>query len=440
MSRGSLQYTRGNRVLFHPGQPGCSVVSALLKQLEKTVWRRTKRRLESRLYAAKLRDALRRVLGDPNVRNTFDGRQTTFQALVTYVASVAWDCPLYQRPHHWLLQMCRRQCLSVYLSPQPRLDFALPYRKVVNWGFVSGVVGPEAFVDVHLPKVLVVCSHAPITFTVEDVKAYKAQGFQIVYEYLDEINEYLVTDPHALKLMLARHHQMTPSLVDLYVCTSQKQLTDVQTLFPTAKTQLSQNACSPKDFWLAPKAPPKDLAPVLALGRPCVLYSGALAKWIDLPLMLDTARRHPEWSFVILGAIVHDGITLDGAPDNVFFLGRKPYAELAEYFAYMQAAIIPFKPGPIAESTSPVKLFEYLAADLPVVAPDCMKELHNIPGVALTASTVEDFSRGIQDALHLKASLSDAPPVWQAFVQQNSWEARVDAFLSAVQSGRHVGR
>ena len=56
--------------------------------------------------------------------------------------------------------------------------------------------------------------------------------------------------------------------------------------------------------------------------------------------------------------------------------GKKPYESLAGYVHFWDVCIIPFLINDITKATSPVKLFEYMAMEKPVVStalPECLK-------------------------------------------------------------------
>src|SRR5262249_47042643 len=60
-----------------------------------------------------------------------------------------------------------------------------------------------------------------------------------------------------------------------------------------------------------------------------------------------------------------------GLTDRVHFAGPKPYAEVARLLENADVALLPLADGIVARCfTSPLTLFDYLAAGLPIVAAD----------------------------------------------------------------------
>ena len=104
---------------------------------------------------------------------------------------------------------------------------------------------------------------------------------------------------------------------------------------------------------------------------------------------------------------------------NLHFLGLKPQASLPAYLANSSVAIIPWKVNKITRATSPLKLYEYLAMNVPVVVPD-LPPLYDIPYVFLSKSTAE-FLENIRAAMGATVD----PELLQAYVRAHSWEHRV---------------
>lgn len=147
-----------------------------------------------------------------------------------------------------------------------------------------------------------------------------------------------------------------------------------------------------------------------------ITYVGALwGNWFDWDLLFHLARIQPADSFCVIGDYRHPRID---PPQNVHFLGLKPQAELPAYLACTDVAIIPWKRCKITESTSPLKLYEYLSMGCPVVAPD-LPPLRNIPGVNL-AKDQEKFVELVNQVHREDFDLSTVVK----FLRKNNWQSR----------------
>ncbi len=102
-------------------------------------------------------------------------------------------------------------------------------------------------------------------------------------------------------------------------------------------------------------------------GRAVIGFVGMIDAWVDLDLMAELARRHPDAHVVVVGyARVPTG-RLEGIA-NLHLLGRKPFADLPPYLRAFDVALIPFVVNELTLAVNPIKLREYLSAGVPVVA------------------------------------------------------------------------
>jgi polysaccharide pyruvyl transferase CsaB len=155
-----------------------------------------------------------------------------------------------------------------------------------------------------------------------------------------------------------------------------------------------------------------------------IVYIGALwGEWFDWQLLERIAERFPCAGITIIGD--YDGKERIRS-DNVHFLGLKKQDELPAYLAYSDVAIIPWKKIPLTQATSPLKVFEYLAMGLPVVAPD-IEPLVGVPYV-FRASTQDDFLDAVQQARDVEIDLNEI----DEFVLKNSWATRVKRLLELI--------
>jgi glycosyltransferase involved in cell wall biosynthesis len=100
---------------------------------------------------------------------------------------------------------------------------------------------------------------------------------------------------------------------------------------------------------------------------------------------------------------------------------------------HADVGIIPFKVTPLIESVSPLKLYEYMACGLPVVA-SRWRELEAINSPARLASSSEEFLRLLHETL---ARLSDLKKQqFREFACRNSWQARGESVLKIFAGAR----
>jgi len=167
------------------------------------------------------------------------------------------------------------------------------------------------------------------------------------------------------------------------------------------------------------------------LARPLLLYVGSLDRRIDVEAVAALAREFSEGTVLLVGPLLDPGhLAPLRAIANVQIrepLGRGPVTALIRS---ADVGLIPHVSSPLTRAMSPLKLYEYLAAGLPVVASD-LPPLH---GVAPDVRLVEpggDHAAAVHDAL---AAGPAQEPARQAFLAENSWSRRIEQLLEVALS------
>ncbi len=88
--------------------------------------------------------------------------------------------------------------------------------------------------------------------------------------------------------------------------------------------------------------------------------------------LAELARLRPSWSFALVGPVGlgDPGTDLSRLRDvpNPHLLGSRPYSVLLQVLRGADAALVPYASNELTASVFPMKVYEYLAAGLPVVA------------------------------------------------------------------------
>jgi glycosyltransferase involved in cell wall biosynthesis len=112
---------------------------------------------------------------------------------------------------------------------------------------------------------------------------------------------------------------------------------------------------------------------------PSLIYIGQLYPWKGVDLLVRALPAIERAGLTIVGGLEDDPeqrrlerLARDtGVLDRVRFLGSRPYAEVPALLAAASIALLPLAEGIVARCfTSPLKLFDYLAAGIPIVAVD----------------------------------------------------------------------
>lgn len=145
--------------------------------------------------------------------------------------------------------------------------------------------------------------------------------------------------------------------------------------------------------------------------EPILVYAGSIDEWAGLKLVIEAfvlvKKRIPWARMKIIGdgkeksaleALV-ENLSLQ---DHIVFAGKLPYQQMAELLCNYSVGIAMFKPGKAAIYASPLKLFDYMAAGLPIIATEIgdigriMKESKS--GFA-TKWAINEFVKAVEELL-----------------------------------------
>ncbi len=164
--------------------------------------------------------------------------------------------------------------------------------------------------------------------------------------------------------------------------------------------------------------------------RPIVGYYGAISSWFDMELVVDMAKRFPEWDFVLVGSTYEGATHLADGLDNVTFTGEVPYADLPQYLYAFDVCTIPFQITELTLCTNPVKVYEYLCAGKPVVSTE-LPEVVQMGRHVHTAASPDEFAAKLKQAMEEKddTELAQRRVNW---ARRQSWTRRGEAYEAAV--------
>lgn len=162
---------------------------------------------------------------------------------------------------------------------------------------------------------------------------------------------------------------------------------------------------------LRPKVDPVSPGPTMG-------YFGTLSNWFDWPLVLHLLDAMPQARLALAGPIE---TTIPEHP-RIRHVGLLPHAALANFASDCDVLVMPFALNALIEAVDPVKLYEYIALNLPALAPRYPESSRFEPWVSLYSNVdaAIDITRRITAPEFL------APPHAQRlqFLETNTWAAR----------------
>ena len=191
-----------------------------------------------------------------------------------------------------------------------------------------------------------------------------------------------------------------------------------------------RNGVDPDRFPVSSPCP----AELRELPRPIIGYVGTLSRWLYLEMLGELARRRPGWSFVVIGAAYKRDLpgNVSGCR-NIVFVGEKGADEVPGYLAHFDCALNLYRcDSPEWMDPDSMKLFEYLAAGVPVVSTPFHPALYDdFEGLVRTAGDLDGILEGIDTVV----ALSEEERVsWKIrarqFAEENTWQSRGDEVVS----------
>ena len=180
----------------------------------------------------------------------------------------------------------------------------------------------------------------------------------------------------------------------------------------------------------------------LPLDPPIVLYAGTIDEpWKGVGVLYESvAHTARACQFVVVGGKPHyvDEFR-ETHPDipRFLMLGHKPHADIALYMAAADVLVLPN--SGMAEisriATSPMKLFEYMAAHRPIVASDLpsIREILNDENAFLVRpDDPQALARGIDEALADARAAEARAHKARSEVERYTWDARAASVLGSI--------
>ncbi|WP_124040793.1 glycosyltransferase [Clostridium perfringens] len=333
-------------------------------------------------------------------------KKEKFKALVVFDSRVGWNIPLFQRSQHMANELTDDGYLYFYRTSEQFDPHVKTVEKLKDRLYLVNMAN-FALQNAMFDLLKEYKGHKFLSLYSTDVyldeqyikEKYIDNGFKIIYEYIDELSDEI--SGHLPDFVYDRHKNIIEDKSNIAVGSADKLIEEIEEIRGKENVAMITNGVQYDHWQYRSDEVPEKLKDIVSKGNPIIGYFGALAKWFDYELLKKVAKERPNYEIVLIG-FLYDNSFKDSKIDeleNVHYLGIVDYKELNQYSQYFTISTIPFLLNDITESTSPVKLFEYMAMGHPIVTTD-MRECRKYKSV-LIGKSHEDFIEKLDFALTL---------------------------------------
>lgn len=165
----------------------------------------------------------------------------------------------------------------------------------------------------------------------------------------------------------------------------------------------------------------------LFVGEKTLLYYGSLwGEWFDWDIIKNVANSNKNISVNLIGDYSGIPNIVNEMPKNVHFLGVKKQIELPAYLKYSDFALLPFKIGKIGDYVSPLKIFEYISMNTPVLA-TALPDIENYPNVFVSCKAKDWIEQ-----INLYKKDDRGQELRNQFIYENNWYNRCSKMLDVL--------
>ncbi len=205
---------------------------------------------------------------------------------------------------------------------------------------------------------------------------------------------------------------------------------------PGSKSTLIPNGV---DTRLFKHYPCQQLKKALGLNRDFVIgFVGVLQWWVDFEPVFASLRElvaeYPDMKMLVIGeeGRLEENKELAqryGIASRVVFTGAIPFAQVPKYISCMDVCLVPFKGTRDCHNALPVKIFEYMACQKPVISTRLAGVIEALGNRVLYANNCHEYQERLAELLNNREMRQKLGSEGRRFVENNySWTKITAAF------------
>ena len=370
-------------------------------------------------------------------------KENNYARIIIWRSNFGWNVPLFQRPQHISLGLSKQKCLVFYevthftdkIKDLEEINNNLILINLENKSIQKILF--SKLKNINKPKYIQIYS-TDWNMKLEELKEYIKNGYKIIYEYIDEINPILSGTKDIPINIKEKYEYMLSDKENIFVVvTADKLREDIEKKRGTEKLVFACNGVDYEHYKKIDKTFEfdKTFKEILNENKPIIGYYGAFASWFDYDMVSNLAKQRPEYNIVLIGSKYDDSLEKSNIEklDNVFYLGTKDYKILKNYANRFNVCIVPFVINDITKATSPLKIFEYMALEKPIVTTR-MDECKKYKSIFI-ANDQEEFVNLIDKTLKLnKEKNTEYYETLKQEALENTWESKAKVIVKLLET------
>ena len=347
-----------------------------------------------------------------------------------YIMNVDWDW-VKQRPHFLAQHLSKshemlvfypyswrrthlvkneRECVSLY--PFFRLPLGGRFAFIRSLNVLLLRLLASVFIKWHRPDIVWISS--------PELFEYLPKHFSVklIYDCMDDVLAFPANEP--------RRDSLAASEMDLFkasssVFCSSENLRDklITRLGYPEKYSIVYNAFEPSAF----SAVSVDVDPKKNGGRTVLGYVGTISSWIDFDALVKVVDAFSSVEIHLLGPIENLGMPFPQY-ERIIYMGSVRHSDIQSYIVNFDALIMPFQVTDLIQSVDPVKLYEYVFFNKPIVSvsyPEIERFSDFVDFYANHEELISIIDRYVNEGFKNKYSVQ----MRDEFVIKNTWAQRV---------------
>ncbi len=363
-------------------------------------------------------------------------KNAKYDRIILWRSSFGYNVPLFQRPQHIANNLAKNKCLVLY-EVTTMTDKVKTFKKhsnniyLINYNNIAlNKILMQELDKINKPKYIQLYS-TDWKLSIQNIENYLLKGYKFIYEYIDHLSPELA-GTKTLPQNIIDKYEFVMNHKEVYVIVTAELLKqDVVKRRGEVNLAFSSNGVDydffetyDNNYVFEP-----EFQKILDIKKPIIMYYGALAKWFDYKLIKKIAKSD-KYSIVLFG-FKYDESYDENIKDekNIYFMGPRDYKVLKNYAKCADILTIPFLINDITASTSPVKIFEYMALHKPMVITD-LYECRNYKSVLLSKNHNE-FLNNLEKALEIKDDKKYISMLDKE-AKDNDWSKKAEAIIKLI--------